>query len=130
MNSSTERRCLQIAVAIAGLVPVFAGAAGVLLGMGMTNVGGSLSLNSHLRYLSGLLLGIGIVFWWNIPHIERVGSLFRVLTLIVVIGGLARLFGLLIDGAPPAPMLFGLVMELVITPVLCVWQSRVARRYG
>lgn len=127
MNASTERRCLQVAVAVAGCVPVFAGAAGVLLGPHMTNDTASLGLDSHMRYLSGLLLGIGLVFWWNIPRIERAGALFRVLTLIVFIGGLARLFGMVTQGVPPGAMLFGLAMELGVTPALCWWQARVAR---
>ncbi len=127
MTPAIERRRLQIAVAIAGCVPVFAGLAGMILGPGMTQDAGSISLDSHIRYLSGLLLGIGLVFWWNIPRIEQAGPMFRTLTLIVLIGGLGRLAGLLTQGTPPAPMLFGLVMELAITPALCLWQSRVAR---
>lgn len=122
------RRGLQIAVAVFGCVPVFAGAAGVLLGPGMSDDTGSASLDSHMRYLSGLLLGIGLVFWWNIPRIERIGPLFRVLTLIVVLGGLARALGVVLHGTPPGPMLFALVMELVVTPLLCLWQARIAAR--
>jgi len=127
MTPAGERRCLQIAVAVAGCVPVFAGLAGVILGPAMTQDVGSMSLDSHVRYLSGLLLGIGLVFWWNIPRIEQMGALFRVLTLIVFMGGLARLAGVFTQGVPPGPMLFGLVMELLVTPGLCLWQARVAR---
>lgn len=126
MTAGTSRRLLQVAVALFGCVPVFAGLAGVILGPGMTQDAGSASLDSHVRYLSGLLLGIGLVFWWNIPRIERVGPLFRVLTLIVFVGGLGRLLGVAMHGLPPGPMLFGLVMELVVTPALCLWQARVS----
>jgi hypothetical protein len=42
-----------------------------------------------------------------------------------VTGGIGRLTGLALDGVPSAPMLFGLGMELVVTPALCVWQARV-----
>ena len=45
---------------------------------------------------------------------------------LVFAGGLARLLGLVLAGVPPAPMLGGLTMELVVTPLLCVWQGRVA----
>jgi hypothetical protein len=89
-----------------------------------------MSLDSHFRYLSGLLLGIGVVFWSLIPHIESRGYLARPLTLIVFVGGLARLLGILIVGPPPAPMLFGLCMELVVTPALCAWQWRIERLYA
>ena len=119
---------LRVAVAIAGIVPVAAGLAGVIRGAAM--LGGipaaNLTLDSHLRYLSGLLLAIGLGFWSTIPRIERQSGRFRLLTAIVVAGGLGRLYGILVEGLPPAPMLFGLAMELGVTPLLCWWQGRVA----
>jgi hypothetical protein len=48
------------------------------------------------------------------------------LTAIVFVGGLARLGGVIAVGEPSAPMLFGLAMELVVTPLVCLWQSRIA----
>ena len=128
-----NRRALQIAVGIAGLVPVGAGLAGVLLGpamaqQGVTGLADAISLDSHFRYLSGLLLGIGLVFWGLIPGIERRGAAFRMLTAIVFVGGLGRAFGINLHGAPGLPMLFGLCMELVVTPALCFWQWRVSKK--
>jgi len=122
-----ERRALQGAILIAGLVPVSAGLAGVIMGGGMAGSAG-IDLDSHVRYLSGLLLGIGLTFWGMVPGIERHGSVVRVLTLLVVLGGLARLAGLLFVGTPSAPMVAALGMELVVTPLLCVWQMRIAGR--
>ncbi|MGQ4275234.1 DUF4345 domain-containing protein [Terrihabitans sp. B22-R8] len=131
MSPSLERRLLQAAVAVGGIVPVGAGLAGILLGAGMVPDGtaAGFSLDSHVRYLSGLLLGIGLAFWAAIPRIEQHERRFRLLTLIVFIGGLARLFGLA-KGIPSGPMLFGLGMELVTTPLICLWQSRIARISG
>jgi Domain of unknown function (DUF4345) len=54
---------------------------------------------------------------------------FRVLTFLVVVGGLGRLVSLFAIGMPGLPMLAGLVMELGVAPALCVWQSSFARRY-
>jgi hypothetical protein len=126
-----SRRALQIVIALAGLVPVGAGLGGVLLGPRFAALGGSdphnLSLDSHFRYLSGLLLGLGLVFWLAIPTIERRGDLVRALTLIVFIGGLGRMLGLVAVGAPGLPMRLALIMELVVTPLICVWQWRVER---
>lgn len=116
---------LQAAILVAGIVPVSAGAVGVLLGVGMAG-GAGIDLDSHVRYLSGLLLGIGLTFWWMIPTIEKRGPIVRVLTGLVVIGGLARLLGLFVLGVPSIPMTAALGMELVVTPLLCFWQSRVA----
>ena len=124
-----EKRLLQIAVAIGTLVPLSAGLSGALLGLAMVDEpGANISADSHYRYVSGLLLGIGLAFWTVIPNIERKGDRARVLTFLVVVGGLARLYGVLTVGVPSSPMLFGLTMELVVTPLLCLWQARVARR--
>ncbi len=124
-----ERRLLQCAVLIAGLVPVSAGLAAVLLGADLLHATAEdhPSLDSHLRYLSGLLLGIGLAFWSLVPRIERAGAVFRPLTFLVVAGGSARLLSLVIVGAPSRPMLGGLIMELIVTPLLCLWQARIAR---
>ncbi|MFN0218415.1 MAG: DUF4345 domain-containing protein [Hyphomicrobium sp.] len=126
-----ERRVLQIAVAIAACVPVTAGLAGVAFGPSVFDSGVyGVSLDSHVRYLSGLLLGLGLAFWSFIPRIESATKPARILTLMVFIGGIARLLSLALHGAPSAGMLFGLGMELVVTPLLCLWQGRVARIAG
>ncbi len=123
------KRALQIAIAAGGLVPVSAGLAGLILGASLAGQSHpAADLDSHFRYLSGLLLGIGLAFWSTIPGIERKGRMFQLLTAIVFIGGLARLYGVLIDGWPGLPMIGGLVMELVVTPLLCLWQALLARR--
>lgn len=135
----SERRLLQIVIALAGLVPVVGGLAGVVLGAAAFGGAGvadgasvgrdldAVTLDSHVRYLSGLLLGIGVTFWRLIPTIERRTAIVRVLTAIVVIGGVARLIGLMLDGQPSTVMMFALAMELVVTPLICLWQGRVAR---
>ena len=45
---------------------------------------------------------------------------------IVFVGGLARLYGVLVDGWPALPMQLALVMELGVVPLLWLWQRRVA----
>jgi hypothetical protein len=123
-----EKRALQIVVAAASLVPVGAGAAGVLLGPRMLGPGavGSADLDSHFRYLSGLLLAIGIGFASTIPRIETHRGRFGLLSGLVVVGGLGRLLSLLLVGAASPAMAAALVMELLVTPGLAVWQRRVA----
>lgn len=123
MSPAFERRLLQGAVALAGIVPVAAGGWGVMGGLSATGAADA----SHARYLSGLLLAIGLIFWWTIPSIERRGTVVRTLTAIVAVGGLARLAGVAQTGASPAVIL-PLVMELGVTPALALWRERVARR--
>jgi hypothetical protein len=126
----TERRVLQIVVALGSLVPIFAGAAGILSGPAIVEASGPVSADSHFRYLSGLLLGIGIAFVTTIPRIERRTGRFRVLAGIVVIGGIGRFMALLIRGAPDAAMLAALAMELIVTPALALWQARIAGQFS
>lgn len=131
-RAAGERRALQVAVALGGLVPVGAGLAGILEGATMTGLaaGPDAALDSHVRYLSGLLLAIGVGFWSTIASIDAAPATarFRLLTAIVVTGGLSRLLGIAIASVPPASMRFGLAMELAVTPALCLWQARIARR--
>ena len=122
-----ERRALQRVVAIVAALPVAAGLYGVLFGVnGLAPGVANVSIDSHFRYLSGLLTGIGVLFWTCVPGIEGKTGLFRFLTLVVVLGGLARLLGLYLTGIPSLTMLGALVVELVLTPLLCLWQARIA----
>ena len=121
-----------MAVALACLVPLGAGTAGVLQGAAMVEsdlAGDVADLQSHFRYLSGLLLGIGIAFAASIPTIGRRSELFAVLSGVVVVGGLARLSALPIYGMPGTPHVLALGMELVVVPLLFAWQRRVALQF-
>jgi hypothetical protein len=123
-----ERQALQRAVAVMALVPVASGLYGVLFGLNGIGRGGlvDVSEDSHFRYLSGLHMGIGILFWTCVPGIEAKTTLFRFLTLVVALGGLARLLGWALTGLPSFLMLAALAVELLVTPLLCLWQARVA----
>lgn len=130
LSPARERRLLQIAIAVGGIVPVSAGLYGGLMGAHMSGeLVSAPSLDSHVRYLSGLLLGIGLAFWATVPRIECSTARVRLLTAIVAVGGLMRLLGIIFVAVPGAPMLFGLCMELVVTPLICLWQTRVSRLF-
>ena len=123
MNS---RRSLQIAVAIAGLVPVSAGALGALRPE-LLSLSGPPHAFTHAAYLSGLLLGIGIGFWSAIPGIETHRGRVTLLTAIVVLGGLARLLAAARMGVWTPSVTLPLVMELGVTPAMWLWQGRISR---
>jgi hypothetical protein len=122
-----ELRALQGVVAAGCLVPLLAGGAGVLLGPGLQGASAAADLDSHYRYLSGLLFAIGFGFASTIPRIATHGARFRLLTAIVVAGGLGRLVSLLVIGPAGPAMTAALAMELVVTPALALWQYRVAQ---
>ena len=125
-----EARLLRIAVVVACMVPISAGGAGVLLGPAMIGIDtASIAADSHYRYLSGLLLGIGGLFLTTVPRIESSTARFRLLAIIVVVGGLGRLLGALLKRNADASSLVALGMELGVTPALLLWQARIAARY-
>ena len=122
-----ERTALQIAVTIAGLVPLTAGALGIL-SPGVLGLYGDRDGIAHAAYLSGLLLGIGLCYWSLLPDIEKRASAFTLLTVIVQVGGLARLTAAFRMGTFSPGITLPLLMELVVTPLLWLWQQRIARR--
>lgn len=119
-TSPRTKLALQLCVALAGLVPVIGGAIGVV----QPGAGASAWAINHDRYLSGLLLAIGLAFWTTIPAIEASTGRFRLLTTLVAIGGLGRLLGVLSGDPLSLPVGAALGMELGVTPFLCFWQSR------
>jgi hypothetical protein len=131
----TSRRLLQVVIVVLSLVPILAGSGGALLGPSLVgvDVGSAASgtdLDSHFRYLSGVFLSVGLAFLGTVPWIERATLVFRLLAASVVLGGLARLLALALSGPPTLPHLIGLLLELVIVPLLAIWQTRVARAAG
>ena len=117
---------LKTLVALAGLVPVGAGFLGVMTGASFFHLTGDAAAQSHGAYLSGLLLGLGLGFWSCVPRLEKQGTRFTVLCLVVVIGGLARLWTVAILGTGGLWVWLALIMELLVTPGLWLWQRRVA----
>jgi hypothetical protein len=131
MNVATERRLLQGLIAAACLVPLYAGASSLVEGpaflLGVER-GGPVDLDSHYRYLSGLLFALGLVFASCVANVERKTARFRLLGLVVVVGGIGRLISLIDVGVPSGGHVFGLAMELMVVPLLVLWQGRIAAR--
>jgi Domain of unknown function (DUF4345) len=125
VSAWSEKRTLQTCVVLAGLVAVWAGAWGVLHDLG--GHGGGLA--SHERYLSGLLLAIGLAFWTTVSDIEDKMARFRLLTALVVVGGISRLLGVALGDTLSWPIGGALAMELLLAPLLCLWQGRVDARF-
>ena len=112
------------------LVPLGAGLAGVIRGpafLGVTAPWPS-DLDSHVRFLSGVFLAVALAWYSCIPQIEHKTERFRLLAGLVIAGGVARLASLIISGAPSTGHLAGLGLELLIVPLLVLWQARVARK--
>jgi len=121
-----ERRLLQSIVAVLALVPILSGLAGIVWGLGVfdRHFTPSLDGDSHVRYLSGLLFAIGLGYWSTVPRLHTQGPRFRLLTGLVLIAGLARLYAVARYGIPGALMQGALVMELIVAPCVAIWRER------
>lgn len=125
-----ERRALQVTLCVLALVPIGAGLAGAILGLvnpGRATGAVQIALDSHYRYLSGILFAVGVLYLRLAPDIERNGNQIRLLTALVFAGGLFRLLALVASMRPEPTILFALAMELCIAPLLALWQARIAR---
>jgi uncharacterized membrane protein HdeD (DUF308 family) len=127
MEPLKELRLFQAVIVVASIVPIAAGAAGVLQGPEMIRAfaNGNADLDSHFAYLSGLLLGIGIAFLFCVARVRSRAQAFRILGLIVITGGVARLLATFRSGLPSEAHQFAYVMELVVMPSLLIWHRRI-----
>ncbi|MCF2525461.1 DUF4345 domain-containing protein [Bradyrhizobium sp. G127] len=123
-----ERFFLQIATALSALALLGLGIAGVMLGVQFMHGVGTITVDNYFRLLSGILVGMGLLFLVSIPHVERYRERFGILTFMIVLGGLAHLYSVLLHGIPSIGTLFGLFMELIYAPLLWLLQRHVARR--
>ena len=130
MTAAIEKRILQAIIALACLVPLTAGPTGILRGAAwMAHGPVPADLDSHFRYMSGIFTGVGLAFLSCVPGLEAKGPRLRMLVAFVVLGGLARALSWADVGAPDLGNRFGLGMELVVTPLIGLWQLGFARRY-
>ncbi len=127
-----ERRLLQAALLLGCLSPLLFGLKGMIEGPAMlfgVEPGRSApDLDSHYRYLSGVFFGVGLILVSCVPRIEARTARLRWVAAAIVIGGLARLAGLVLSATPSAAHYAALGGELGLTPLLVLWQARVARR--
>ncbi len=120
-----QTRALQLLIVLGALVPIYGGAVGVLRGAEAFGAWTGAAADSQTRYLSGLLLGVGLAYAACVPTIVRRTREIRLLTGLVLMGGLARLAGVFLAGSP-GHMAWTLGMELFVAPALALWQARVA----
>ena len=84
-------------------------------------------LESHFRYLSGLLFAIGVAYVTAIPRIETQGMRIYLLTGLVVMGGIGRVFSLSVIWPPSNSVIAALAMELLVAPAVALWHYRATR---
>jgi hypothetical protein len=126
-----SRLLLQICTALLALVPI---STGIISMRGVRDplyrplqLPESPVLDSNLRFLGGVWLGLGLALLWAVPAIEQHGTLFRWLWVAVFLGGVGRLLSWWLIGAPPVPYIGLIVLEILGAPAFTYWQWHVAR---
>lgn len=132
MTPLVEKRLLQVAIVVGGAFSLFVALASAFNGVAFLTRGApvDIDLDSHFRYLSGIFLGALIAMYSCVPDVERNGARLRLIGGLIVCGGIARLLGVVAFGLPGVGHRYGLVMELIFTPLILLWQLRVARRFA
>jgi hypothetical protein len=122
-----QRKLLQIAIAIAGLIGVSFGLAGVVLATAFTNIFDDGTVDSSVRFYKGMLLAIGLVYWSCIPEIERRGERISLVSFILVCGAASRLMAVIGHGVANVGILLSLMTGLILVPLLWLWQRHIAQ---
>ncbi len=127
-----NKRPLQVLTAILGAVPLLTGFVG-LFGLSdpiyaSANLPANALLDSNLRFLSGVWLGLGLAVMWLVPRIDSQTVLFRVLWGMIFLGGVGRLLSMFFVGWPPAPFIAFTVLEIVGAPIFIAWQARLSKQ--
>jgi hypothetical protein len=131
-----NKRVLQTVLAILGLIPILTGGLDLILGARSLRVVGSsmpldtlndVVLDSEIRFLAAIWLGVGIILYWIIPSIDRQTTLFRLLMGGIFLGGIGRISSAALVGIPPVQFIVVIVLELVGVPILVLWQLALSR---
>ena len=128
-----SRRILQVILTIVGLILIVTGFLGAIYGItddfyGISinsNIQGHIILDSNLRFYGGLSIGLGLIIFWMIPSIEKQKTIFRLISLMILIGGIGRVISMITIGIPSIPFIIFTVLELLF-PLLIFWQNRIA----
>ena len=131
MSPERELLAFRCIVAVLALIPISAGAAGLVFGLsfpGFEFEVANADAASHFRFLSGIFLAMGLAYWSVALHVGDYLRRFQLLAMLTIAGGLARLVSLWIDGSPSTGHLIGLAMELVAVPMLLFWARQLRAR--
>lgn len=126
------RRSLQVVNLLLAIATIWLGAMSMMLGTdspvyGSATIPDIPALDSNLRFMGGLGVGLGLALVWLTPNIERHTTVFRVAWICAFLGGIGRLISAWVAGLPPVPMIVFTAIEVPAVPVLIYWQSRVSQ---
>jgi hypothetical protein len=126
-----SRRLFQIVLGISALAPLLTGILGML---GIANPiyraiksPDHVLLDSNLRFLNGISVGVGLSVYFIIPKIEQKTTALRIICGVIFMGGIGRLFSIYNFGWPPFPFNFFIPFEILLPTIFVFWQSQISK---
>jgi hypothetical protein len=111
-----SKRSLQTATGVLGTIPVVTGVIGM---SGLSDpiyasagLPANALLDSNLRFLSEVWLGLEPALYWLIPKIEKQTVLFRAIWAMIFLRGIGQLISMLFQGLPPIPFVGFTILEI------------------
>jgi hypothetical protein len=84
------------------------------------------TLDSNYRFFAVMWLAIGVALLSVVPRVREATTVLRFVCAAVFVGGFARIVSWSAAGQPHGLMVFFIGVELIVPPVLVVWQRRLA----
>jgi hypothetical protein len=124
-----SRKILVVVIYLLGATAVLTGLLAVVGGPAALLGGAAAvpSVDSQLRYADVIWLGAGVVLIWSARKPLERAMATRVVLLIAAVAGVGRLISLIVVGVPHPFYLVTMGLELIVTPLIIVWHSRVFR---
>ena len=126
-----SRKIFRVFLVILGFVPTVTG---ILSMMGIhdplfadLNLPASALLDSDLRFLGGVWLGLGITVLVTVNSFEKHFALYRILWGMIFLGGVGRLISMFIIGLPPVPFVGFTALEIIGAPIFVYWHSQLVK---
>lgn len=128
-----QKVLLQIVVFVLSLIPIGSGAKDIWKGLYKYNLSAEeirkLS-DSDFRFSSGIWFMLGLCTLYIIPRIEKEKKLFRFIILMIMTGGIGRIVSIAYSGRIVTTDIINLCLELLISPMLILWQNRLKESVG
>jgi len=134
-----SERAFRAAIFILGLVALWTGANVALGGIATLGLQGPTDFvaavrvdacaahDSHVRFLGGLWLGVGLLFLAGAWKLRPLKPAIQTALVLTIIGGLARFSALRFDVQFGPDILGSFLAEVILMPLLLWWSTLIAR---
>ena len=123
------RRALQISMLTLSFIPFLIGVMNLLNGAGQFLPADAIfpEIDSQLRFYSVWFMFFFFITIWIVRNLDTAGPVMIIVYGTMGLGGLARLYSIVLVGTPDPTMIGAMAVELA-TPLFILWHRAVIRR--